>query len=74
MRRPRVKRKPIAPTKQEVADHFPLHLEYRSWCSHCVAGKAISDRHMSGDKHEESLGVTWHSDYAFMGDEAEEGM
>ena len=74
MRRPRVKRRPVTPTKQDIEDHFPLHLEYRSWCAHCVAGKAISDRHIVDKEQSDSMGVTWHSDYAFMGSEAEPGM
>ena len=73
-RRPRVKRRPDMPTTQDIDEHFPLHLNYRSWCAHCVAGRGVSDRHMSGDKSEEPLGVTWHADYAFMKNDEEDGM
>ena len=75
-RKPNVARRPHTPTKQEVEDHLPLHLEYRSWCPHCVAGKGISDQHrrdMHGDG--EDLGITISLDYCFMtADEAEEDM
>ena len=43
-RQPRVGRRPMAPTKAEIEEHYPLHLNYRSWCEHCRArkGKARS--------------------------------
>ena len=31
MRRPRLGRRPMLPTKAEVLEHYPLHLNYRSW-------------------------------------------
>ena len=40
VRRPRVARRPVLPTKADVEEQFPLHLHYRSWCEHCVAGKS----------------------------------
>ena len=39
-----------------------------------MAGKGTSDRHMATAEGEEALGVTWHSDYCFMKEEAEVGM
>ena len=30
--------RPIAPTKAQLDEHFPLHLHYRSWCKACVFG------------------------------------
>ena len=75
MRQPRLGRRPVLPTKAEVEEHFPLHLNYRSWCKHCVAGKAILAQHKAAEPDRERLGVTWNADYAFMGaEEAEEGM
>ena len=29
---PRVGLRPVQPTKAEIAEHYPLHLNYRSWC------------------------------------------
>ena len=40
MRRARLGRRPVLPTKAEVTEHYPLHLNYRSLCKHCVAGKS----------------------------------
>ena len=75
IRKPRIGRKPVLPTKAEVDEHFPLHLNYRSWCKHCVAGKARLAQHKTGDPDRERLGITWNANYAFMGsEEAEEGM
>ena len=39
VRKPRIARRPLLPTKAEIDEHYPLHLNYRSWCAHCVAGK-----------------------------------
>ena len=74
MRPPRVARRPVLPTKAEIEEHYPLHLNYRSWCEHCVAGKSRLAQHMVQPSYREILGgVTVHMDYAFMtADEAEE--
>ena len=37
--------KPKRPSKAEVDEHMLSHLPYRSWCAHCVRGKAKSKRH-----------------------------
>ena len=77
VRHHKVGNRPTLPTKAEIAAHYPLHLNYRSWCKHCVAGKARSNPHRSKDPEEESLGITLHADYASMGGEykeEEEGM
>ena len=34
IRKPRVGVRPQQPTKAEVEEHYPLHLNYRSWCEH----------------------------------------
>ena len=44
-RKPNIARRPYTPSKAEVDEHLPLHLEYRSWCPHCVAGNRISAQH-----------------------------
>ena len=58
VRKHRIGRRPMAPTKAEIDEHFPMHLSYRSWCKHCVAGKARLDQHRSDDPNRERLGVT----------------
>ena len=74
-RRPRVGRRPVAPTKADLDEHLPLHLHYRSWCKHCVAGKARLAQHTTAAAGDEKLDVTWNADYAFMvSEEIEEGM
>ena len=38
-RQPRAGRQPVLPTKVEIEDHYPLHLNYRDRCERCVSGK-----------------------------------
>ena len=33
------------PTKQEVLEHLPSHWPFRSWCKHCLAGRAVGAHH-----------------------------
>ena len=75
-RKPQIARRPNAPTKAEIEEHLPLHLEYRSWCPHCVAGKGISNQHRQNlDGHSGELGSTVSLDYCFMtANEEEEDM
>ena len=69
-RKPRVIRRPETRMKQEIADHLPLHLPYRSWCPECVAGRGVSSPHVTST--EEPLGVTISIDYCFMSQQDEE--
>ena len=39
---PEVLRDPGAPTPKEVEQHNVTHLPFRSWCRHCVRGRAES--------------------------------
>ena len=71
-RKPKTARRPHTPTKQEIEEHFPLHVHYRSWCPHCRAGKATSKQHRMQKDHDELLGVTISIDYAFMSSEEKE--
>lgn len=43
---------PMKPTAQEVEEHSISHVPYRSWCEHCVRGKARTAGHpsSSGEK------------------------
>ena len=65
-RKPKIGTRPHTPTKAEVEEHNPLHVHYRTWCPHCVAGRSISRQHRRQAAYEESLGVTVSIDYAFM--------
>ena len=72
IRQPRIGRRPLAPTKAEIEEHYPLHLNYRSWCEHCRAGKARQDPHLVEPHDCEKLGITFSADYAFMTPEEKE--
>ena len=41
MRKPRVGARPVQPARAEVAEHYPLHLNYKSWCDHAVLGRHV---------------------------------
>ena len=69
---PRKALRPYTPTKADIEEHFPLHLNYRSWCPHCVSGRGLSTQHRSVAGPVED--VTWHMDYCFLGDKAEDSM
>ena len=73
VRRHKTARRPLLPTKAEIGDHYPLHLTYRSWCKHCVAGKARSNQHVQSKEEKVRLGVTLNAHYAFMSGEHNEG-
>ena len=49
---PRVARRPYTPTKAELEEHLPLHLEYRSWCEACVKGRGVERAHHRTAKEE----------------------
>ena len=44
-KKPEVLRDPGAPTPREVEEHNVTHLPFRSWCPHCVSGKAQYRHH-----------------------------
>ena len=71
-RQPKVGRRPMAPTKAEIDEHYPLHLNYRSWCEHCRAGKGRQDPHVLEPHDREKLGITFNADYAFLTPEERE--
>ena len=49
--------RPYAPTKAELEEHLPLHLNYRDWCEDCVRAKALATPHKL-DHSEPLEGVT----------------
>lgn len=61
------------PTKQEVLDHLPSHWPFRSWCKHCLAGRAAGSHHKARsdeDKEFARNGVpTISLDHCFLGSE-----
>ena len=44
---PRLPHNPGRPTKKDIAEHNVTHWPFRSWCRHCVAGRAVSSPHRS---------------------------
>ena len=65
-RKPQIARRPYTPTAAEVEAHLPLHLEFRSWCPHCCAGKGIATQHRKSSGERDDLGITVSLDYCFM--------
>ena len=62
VRRAKIGRRPDLPTKADIEEHYPLHLHYRSWCEHCVAGKARLAQHRVQPADRERLGITVSAD------------
>ena len=68
-----------APSKEEVAMHMVNHIPFRSWCNHCVRGKAHGNPHKRRKVKElENREPIVSVDYAFMhdnqGEKEEKGM
>ena len=40
-RQPRLPHNPGRPTKKEILEHCVSHWPFRSWCRHCVCGRAV---------------------------------
>ena len=59
---------PSPPSRQEMLEHNLTHWPFRSWCRHCVAGKAKASKHSSSGAMSESEIPIISMDYAFMGD------
>jgi hypothetical protein len=69
-RRPTMRRAPVEPTTQEIAEHNLTHLPFRSWCPCCVAAKAKQWPHRKSTVKEdaEETVPSVHMDYWFMRD------
>ena len=53
------------PSEKERLEHLPLHEPYRSWCATCVAGRAVSDRHIWQPLPEGALAIVG-LDYGYL--------
>ena len=76
-RRPATPRELGQPTRREWDEHKLLHWPYRSWCKHCVKGRAIARAHRTKTTEDREWrrysGVpTISFDHCFMGTDANE--
>ena len=63
---------PSPPSRQEMLEHNLTHWPFRSWCKHCVAGKAKASKHSPSGATAASEVPVISLDYAFMGDKDNE--
>ena len=68
----RTKVPPKAPSIQAWREHQLMHLPFRSWCPHCVAGKAVDDAHRARHPEADAEGPEFHFDYCFLRNRAGE--
>jgi hypothetical protein len=61
------------PRQEEVDEHNVNHIPFRSWCTHCVKGKASNQGHSSSASggHESDVPVV-SIDYAFINEDGED--
>ena len=64
--RPVVATEPVQPTEKEREEHAYTHLPYRSWCPHCVRGKARAQRHKKATNPADRDKPLVAIDYTFM--------
>ena len=65
----KVARNPGDPTKEEVEQHNVTHVPYRSWCHHCVRGRACGRQHREREAEvddEEAPVPRVHLDYWYL--------
>ena len=70
--RKRVVAGPASPSRSEYENHVVTHWPYRSWCAHCVRGRAVASQHRKLPKDGESLIPLISLDYTHMGTNDEE--
>ena len=58
--------KPVRPSQQEVDRHNLTHLPYRTWCAHCVKGKAVGSPHRNVKREGEKSVPTVVTDYMYL--------
>ena len=70
-RTPRVPHDPGRPTRKELAEHLCIHWPFRSWCRHCVCGRAVASPHKSRTDEDREFGrgrvPTISLDHCFLG-------
>ena len=64
---PRAQSAPLQPSKEEVARHNLTHVNYRSWCPHCVTGRRNNAAHRSQSRSSRKVPL-FVADYCFVRD------
>ena len=64
---PRAVPPPPQPSKDEVSRHNLTHLNYRSWCPHCVAGRRNNTGHRLSHSSQRRVPL-FCADYCFIRD------
>jgi hypothetical protein len=59
-------RAPVKPGRQEIEDHERSHIPFRSWCAHCMRGKAKASPHPGGQETARQKPIV-SIDYAYLG-------
>ena len=65
-RHPSLVRDPQLLSQTEIDEHNMTHLPFRSWCRHCVRGRAEAHPHLQ-QKPKELVIPELHADYCFLG-------
>ena len=63
-RRPKFEKLKSQPSKEEVEEHELTHMPYRSWCAHCIRGKAEAGPHRAEEHDDEEVPLV-SMDYTF---------
>ena len=58
---------PAQPSKKEVDRHNLTHINYRSWCPHCVAGRRSNSQHRSQTSNRRNVPL-FCADYCYVKD------
>ena len=59
---------PYKPSQAEVDEHNLTHLPFRSWCRHCIRGRAKETSHLQQAGEERTV-PEFHMDFCFPGNE-----
>ena len=75
-RGPRLALRPDRQTKKEIAEHIVTHWPVRSWCRHCVCGRAVGSPHKQRTEEDREFArgrnPTLSIDHCFLGTSADD--
>ena len=76
VRQPKLPHNPGRPTKKAIREHCVSHWPFRSWCRHCVCGRAVSSPHKTRTEADREFGreriPTLSMDHCFLGTAGDE--